>query len=623
MYAMSTDVMRPTNSSEALRGLGMLQLLELDPRPTLVVDTAATGAADSSTPVYWNPALAAIDPQGLLDSLVRNGLRDDSATGGTGLCGTYACFQNWMLNSQASTGASSVHYSHTWTNVLVNNRWSVISGTAVQTATSMEKPIKSSSLENGLLKDSSRTKMSTYDWTVDPPPAKMSPHVTWTRSIDWANTPLGPMNGWSAQLRSVATLVMQDPRPAVVFWGPHLIMIYNEAYIELLGDFHPCLGDSARFALASIWLQYFEPIIEQNLAGQAVEKINTSIHMVRKGFMEETYFSLKFIPIFDSEGITVGHYETPVETTREVVAERRAQTLLQLSEEVPRARNSDSYWAQAIQVLSQNEKDILFALLYSVEADNGSDTSSNMTRFSDNHQECVLRGSFGLPEDCPAAPARLDFQQDHGFTPYFRQAMLACNPIRVGFDHGLPAANLIYGVDWQGFGDACRAAVVCPMNPTSSKDNILGFMVIGLNPRRPYDDDYRQFVMLANRLLSTSLSSILLHEEDIHRRERTIAHAESMKLDLTQQLSESQKKLERSVLKFQRFAERADIGIFIVDMAGVYSYRNEAWYHILSPDDREIKLEEAWGALIDDEYVGLGQAKFAALVETKQHQYAK
>jgi hypothetical protein len=45
-----------------------------------------------------------------------------------------------------------------------------------------------------------------------------------------------------------------------------------------------------------------------------VEKTNTVIHMVRNGFMEETYFSLKFIPIFDSEGVTVGHYEPLVET---------------------------------------------------------------------------------------------------------------------------------------------------------------------------------------------------------------------------------------------------------------------------------------------------------------------
>jgi PAS domain-containing protein len=199
--------------------------------------------------------------------------------------------------------------------------------------------------------------------------------------------------------------------------------------------------------------------------------------------------------------------------------------------------------------------------------------------------------------------------------------MAARKPITISFDENSTAANLVRGVDWQGFGDPCRAAAICPLNPTSSKDNILGFMVIGLNPRRPYDSDYRHFILVASRLLSTSLTSIILHEEDIGRRERTIANAEAMKHELKQQLLETQKEVERSVLKFQRFAERADIGIFILDMEGVYSYRNDAWFNILNPPERTIELDAAWDTLIDAEYVSRGQARFDALVETKQHQY--
>lgn len=91
-------------------------------------------------------------------------------------------------------------------------------------------------------------------------------------------------------------------------------MLYNEAYIELLGNFHPCMGNSARVALSSVWPQYFEPIIQRNLKGETVEQTNSPIHMVRSGFMEETYFSLQFIPILDVDGTTVGHYEPLIET---------------------------------------------------------------------------------------------------------------------------------------------------------------------------------------------------------------------------------------------------------------------------------------------------------------------
>jgi PAS domain-containing protein len=273
----------------------------------------------------------------------------------------------------------------------------------------------------------------------------------------------------------------------------------------------------------------------------------------------------------------------------------------------------------AIKVLSSNDKDIPFALLYSCE-DTSSDTASSATRFSGDNQECTLRGSLGLPKDSPAGPTRLDFNKDLGFTPYFRQALAARKPIVVSLEEGSAAAELVRGVQWQGFGDPCRAAAICPLNPTSARDNILGFMVLGLNPRRPYNDDYHEFILVASRLLSTSLTSILLHEEDIGRRETTIANAEAMKLELKEQLLETQKEVERSALKFQHFAERADIGIFILDTDGIYSYRNKAWFDILAPKDLDLELSQAWDALIDDEYIPLGQAKFKILMETKQHQ---
>lgn len=301
-----------------------------------------------------------------------------------------------------------------------------------------------------------------------------------------------------------------------------------------------------------------------------------------------------------------------------MISQRRSRTLLGLSEDLPRARNSTSYWSIATDVLSRNDKDIPFALLYSAEVDE--DSASSGTRNSGNDQQCKLRGSFGLSSNSQAGPVQLDFRKDHGFSPYFRQAMAARKTIIIDFDQDARAAELVKDINWQGFGDPCRRAAISPLNPTASVDTILGFMVVGLNPRRPLDDDYFQFIQVASRLLSTSLTSILAHEEDISRRERTIALAEAMKHDLKTQLLESQKEAERNTFKFQRFAERADVGIFILDMTGVYSYRNKAWFDILGPVDRNIALAEAWNALIDDEYAPLGQAKFEALNETKEHQ---
>jgi hypothetical protein len=48
--------------------------------------------------------------------------------------------------------------------------------------------------------------------------------------------------------------------------------------------------------------------------------------------------------------------------------------------------------------------------------------------------------------------------------------------------------------------------------------------------------------------------------------------------------------------------------------------QNEAWFNIFCPEDQGVALAEAWNALIDDEHIELGQAKFEALMVTKQHQ---
>jgi hypothetical protein len=144
-----------------------------------------------------------------------------------------------------------------------------------------------------------------------------------------------------------------------------------------------------------------------------------------------------------------------------VIAQRRSRTLLELSEEIPRARNTDTYWTLATEVLSRNDKDIPFALLYSAEADRHGSESSR-TRFSDtSSQHCTLRGSFGLPKASAAGPEHLDFQQDHGFTPYFRQALTARKPILLRFDHDPLAAALVQGIDWQGFGEPVSSVHAC------------------------------------------------------------------------------------------------------------------------------------------------------------------
>lgn len=80
-----------------------------------------------------------------------------------------------------------------------------------------------------------------FDWTRLPMSAALPRHIQFARTIDWAATPLGPMEDWPFALRAMCNLIMGSPHPAAMYWGPEYIAIYNEAYILLAGQKHPQL----------------------------------------------------------------------------------------------------------------------------------------------------------------------------------------------------------------------------------------------------------------------------------------------------------------------------------------------------------------------------------------------
>jgi hypothetical protein len=82
---------------------------------------------------------------------------------------------------------------------------------------------------------------SSFDWTRLPITAALPRHIQFARSINWASTPLGPIENWGFDLRAMCNLIMGSPHPAAMYWGPEYIAIYNEAYILLAGQKHPAL----------------------------------------------------------------------------------------------------------------------------------------------------------------------------------------------------------------------------------------------------------------------------------------------------------------------------------------------------------------------------------------------
>jgi PAS domain S-box-containing protein len=67
------------------------------------------------------------------------------------------------------------------------------------------------------------------------------------RGLDWGATPLGPSGDWPASLCAAVQLLLAQPSPSLLLWGPELVVIYNDAARDLLGQRQPiALGGALR-----------------------------------------------------------------------------------------------------------------------------------------------------------------------------------------------------------------------------------------------------------------------------------------------------------------------------------------------------------------------------------------
>jgi hypothetical protein len=75
------------------------------------------------------------------------------------------------------------------------------------------------------------------------------------RALDWSATPLGPVAQWSQSLKTAVALCLASRFPILLWWGPQLVELYNDAYRPVLGDTkHPgALGAPGRDLWPEIW----------------------------------------------------------------------------------------------------------------------------------------------------------------------------------------------------------------------------------------------------------------------------------------------------------------------------------------------------------------------------------
>jgi signal transduction histidine kinase len=160
------------------------------------------------------------------------------------------------------------------------------------------------------------------------------------RALDWAATPLGPVDRWPESLRTTAGLVLRQGIAMNLCWGPELIQVYNDAYRVIMGGKHPQgLGRPVLWSWAEI-APVVGPLFERVWRGETVYFEDLLLQVERRGAVEDAYFTFSYSPVLVESGavggVLINCYETTPQVRARALQAERDRLLEAL--EVERAR---------------------------------------------------------------------------------------------------------------------------------------------------------------------------------------------------------------------------------------------------------------------------------------------
>ncbi len=272
-------------------------------------------------------------------------------------------------------------------------------------------------------------------------------------ALDWSRTPIGPVDTWPASLRFAVRTVLASRFPMILTWGAEYTQIYNDAYAELIGAKHPgAIGDDLRVTLAEGWSALQGPV-EHAMATREPSWIpQLLLPLERAGYREEAYFTVSHAPAFGDDGEVAGMHAVCTEVTRQVLAERRQELLRRVSSSGGRLDDDAAVVRGMCAAIEEDPADVPLAAVWLSRADGGG---------------LALAGSCGC--DRSRLPAEVRGPAE---LAALATTELAARP----------------GV----LGDPVSGSVVLPLTGGAGSDPV-GALVVGVNPNRALDAEYRSF----------------------------------------------------------------------------------------------------------------------------------
>jgi len=324
------------------------------------------------------------------------------------------------------------------------------------------------------------------------------------RAFDWTGTPLGPPDGWPRSLKTAVRIMLTSRQPIWIGWGEELTYLYNDPYKSIIGGKHPgALGQPVRAVWREIW-PAIGPMLASAMDGDEGTYVEDELLiMERNGYPEETYYTFSYSPVPDDDGRTAGIICANTDHTQRVIGERQLSLLKELAARTVDARTAADACQRAALALATNGRDLPFALLYVAGAGGALE----------------LAGSASIDPLHPAAAPRISVDADQ---PWPLGSVLAGGATRL-----LPAPPMNQPLPCGSWERAPRQVAIVPI-PGAGEQKPAGALVVGINPFRLFDANYRAFLELITGQIGTAIANAEAYEAE-RRRAEALAQIDSAK----------------------------------------------------------------------------------------------
>jgi signal transduction histidine kinase/ActR/RegA family two-component response regulator len=146
------------------------------------------------------------------------------------------------------------------------------------------------------------------------------------RAHDWSKTALGPAESWPPALQALVRALLHTRQPMLLWWGPELIQLYNDAFAPSLGEKHPrAMGQPARLCWPEVWPVVGAQIEAVLAHGRSSLNEELLVPVFRNGRLEDAWWNYSYSPAFDDDGAVAGVLIICTETTAAVVARKQLE----------------------------------------------------------------------------------------------------------------------------------------------------------------------------------------------------------------------------------------------------------------------------------------------------------